>query len=53
MVACTFLSAPIMFVSAKMITLKTEMNPSDYVPDLDVFLFNMSIIGLFATVNSF
>ncbi|CAL8138044.1 unnamed protein product [Orchesella dallaii] len=47
MVACTILSAPLMFVSAKMITL-TKLNPGDYVSDLDTFLLNMSIIGLIA-----
>lgn len=50
MVACTILSAPLMFVSAKMITL-TKLNPGDYVSDLDTFLLNMSIIGLIAAVN--
>lgn len=48
MVACTFLSAPFMFVSAKMITLT---NPSNYVTELDVFLFNMSMLGLAALVS--
>ena len=49
MVACTFVSAPLMFVSAKMITLR-QLNPRDYIPDLDIFLFNISIVGLVAAV---
>ncbi|XP_066945138.1 lysosomal cholesterol signaling protein isoform X2 [Macrobrachium rosenbergii] len=49
MVACTFLSAPLMFVSAKMVTL-VRINPLDYVKELESILFNVSIIGLICTV---
>ncbi|KAG0722565.1 Integral membrane protein GPR155 [Chionoecetes opilio] len=49
MVACTFLSAPLMFVSAKMVTL-VHINPADYVRELEAILFNVSIIGLVSTV---
>ncbi|XP_059478612.1 integral membrane protein GPR155 isoform X2 [Neocloeon triangulifer] len=45
MVACTFISAPLMFVSARMITL-TKLDPSDYLPELDTFVFRISIAGL-------
>ncbi|KAF4533331.1 hypothetical protein B566_EDAN004452 [Ephemera danica] len=44
MVVCTFVSAPLMFVSARMVTL-TKLNPSDYLPELDNFVFNVSIVG--------
>lgn len=47
MVACTFISAPLMFVSAKMITI-TNCNPSDYIKQLDNFTFDVSIIGTIA-----
>ena len=46
------MSAPLMFVSAKMTTL-TKLDPRDYVNDLDSFLFNMSILGLVASVSIF
>nr|XP_027225362.1 integral membrane protein GPR155-like isoform X1 [Penaeus vannamei] len=49
MVACTFLSAPLMFVSAKMVTL-VKINPLDYVKELESILFNVSIIGLICAV---
>ncbi|KAK3853959.1 hypothetical protein Pcinc_018287 [Petrolisthes cinctipes] len=49
MVACTFLSAPLMFVSAKMVTL-VKINPLDYMKELEVILFNVSIIGLICTI---
>ncbi|XP_053656255.1 lysosomal cholesterol signaling protein isoform X2 [Cherax quadricarinatus] len=48
MVACTFLSAPLMFVSAKMVTL-VKINPMDYVQELESVLFNVSILGLICT----
>ncbi|GAB6023980.1 hypothetical protein CHUAL_008706 [Chamberlinius hualienensis] len=51
MVACTFFSAPIMFVSAKMITLHVT-NDTDYLQDLNKFLFNISIIGIISCVWS-
>ncbi|XP_046463583.1 integral membrane protein GPR155-like isoform X1 [Daphnia pulex] len=46
--AGTFLSAPLMFISAKMLTL-TNLSPSNYIQDLDSFLFDISIISLIAT----
>ncbi|CAL4069876.1 unnamed protein product, partial [Meganyctiphanes norvegica] len=49
MVACTFLSAPLMFVSAKMVTL-VHINPVDYVKELEAILFNVSIIGVVCTM---
>lgn len=49
MVACTFISAPLMFVSAKMITL-TKTDPSDYIAQLDAFTFKISIAGSIACV---
>lgn len=42
MVACTFISAPLMFVSAKMITL-TKADPSSYIDQLNAFTFDISI----------
>lgn len=51
MVACTFLSAPLMFVSAKMVTL-VKINPLDYVKELESILFNVSIIGLICAVSN-
>lgn len=47
MVVCTFVSAPLMFVSAKMITI-TNCNPSDYIKHLDAFTLDISIVGLIA-----
>ncbi|KAJ8956227.1 hypothetical protein NQ318_014958 [Aromia moschata] len=47
MVVCTFVSAPLMFVSAKMITL-TNCDPSEYIKQLDSFTFDISIIGMIA-----
>lgn len=49
MVACTFISAPLMFVSAKMITL-TNTDPAEYVKQLNNFTFDLSVIGLVASV---
>lgn len=47
MVACTFISAPLMFISAKMISL-TNLNPADYIHELDQFSFDISATGVFA-----
>ncbi|XP_066144893.1 lysosomal cholesterol signaling protein [Euwallacea fornicatus] len=47
MVACTFLSAPLMFVSAKMITI-TACDPSEYIRELNRFTLDVSIIGIIA-----
>ncbi|KAI4454822.1 dep domain protein [Holotrichia oblita] len=49
MVACTFISAPLMFVSAKMITL-TDTDPEEYVKQLNNFTFDLSVIGVVASV---
>lgn len=49
MVACTFLSAPLMFVSAKMITL-TKLKPCDYIVELDNFAFDISVAGMVACI---
>ncbi|XP_031620929.1 integral membrane protein GPR155 [Contarinia nasturtii] len=45
MVACTFISGPIIFISAKMISL-TNLQPSDFFPELEAFSFDISIIGI-------
>ncbi|KAK5638085.1 hypothetical protein RI129_012380 [Pyrocoelia pectoralis] len=49
MVICTFVSAPLMFISAKMITL-TNTNPVDYIAKLNAFTFDVSIAGLIACI---
>ena len=45
MVACTFISAPIMFISARMLSVKS-FDPSDYINQLDTFLLDISIVRL-------
>jgi len=50
MVACTFLSAPLMFLAAKMIALR-DLNPEDYIQHFDNFLLNVSIAGLIGAVS--
>jgi hypothetical protein len=50
MVACTFISAPLMFISAKMITIN-KLKPSDYLHELDSFALDVSIAGIFACVS--
>ena len=47
LVASTFVSAPIMFISARLLSIKS-VNPSDYIQDLDNFLLDISIVSLFA-----
>uniref|UniRef100_A0A1A9WP15 DEP domain-containing protein n=1 Tax=Glossina brevipalpis TaxID=37001 RepID=A0A1A9WP15_9MUSC len=47
LVLCTFISAPLMFISAKMISL-TNLNPVDYLHELDVFSFDISVAGVAA-----
>ena len=37
MVACTFISAPIMFISARLLSIKS-IHPSEYIDELDNFL---------------
>ena len=50
MVSCTFLSAPLMFVSAKMIA-AASMNPDDYNRLLEAFEFDISILSLIGGVR--
>jgi len=45
--ANTFIAAPLMFITAKLLTL-INMNPSDYINQLDVFLLDVSVVGLLA-----
>lgn len=49
MVACTFISAPLMFISAKMISV-SNMPPTDFIPALKNFELDISIAGLVAAV---
>lgn len=49
MVASTFISAPLMFISAKMITI-TNLTPADYLNELDKFSFDISIVAIVAGV---
>lgn len=45
MVACTFISGPIIFISSKMISL-TNLQPSAFFPELEAFSFDISVIGI-------
>merc|ERR1719474_847047 len=47
--ASTFIAAPLMFVTAKLLTLM-NMDPGDYIEQLDVFLLDISVIGLLAAI---
>lgn len=49
MVASTFISAPLMFMSAKMIAIH-NLNPSDYMAELDKFALEISIIAIVACI---
>lgn len=49
MVACTFISAPLMMVSAKMITL-TNLNPKDYLNELSVVAFDLAVVAILAAI---
>lgn len=49
MVACTFVSAPLMFISAKMISI-TNLKPSDYLKELDNFSFDLSVVAICAAI---
>ena len=49
MVACTFVSAPLMFISAKMISI-TNLNPQDYLKELDGCAFDISITSICAVI---
>ena len=44
--ASTFLAAPLMFVSAKLLMVK-NLNPADYMDQIDVFLFDVRYVPLF------
>ncbi|XP_043252553.1 integral membrane protein GPR155 [Colletes gigas] len=51
MVACTFLSAPLMFVSAKLIdAVSTETTPTNYTHQLNMFSFDVSIASIMVCV---
>lgn len=52
MVACTFVSAPLTFVSARMVSLSSA-NPADYITHLDDFLMRVAVVGLVCTVTYF
>jgi len=47
--ASTFTAAPLMYVTAKMLSI-TNLDPNDYIEDLDTFLFDISTISLVAAV---
>uniref|UniRef100_A0A7G3AMM5 Putative intracellular signal transduction n=1 Tax=Lutzomyia longipalpis TaxID=7200 RepID=A0A7G3AMM5_LUTLO len=47
MVACTFISAPLMIISAKMITL-TNLSPTKYLSELVLVAFDISISAIIA-----
>lgn len=49
MVACTFVSGPILFISSKMISL-TNLKPSDYFVELESFAFDISTLGILAGI---
>lgn len=50
MVACTFLSAPLMFISAKMIAAST-MDPDHYKQLYEAYEFHISILSLIGGVS--
>lgn len=47
--ASTFTAAPLMYVTAKMLSI-SNLDPNDYIEDLDTFLFDISSISLVAAV---
>lgn len=49
MVACTFISGPIIFISSKMISL-TNLQPSDFFPELEAFSFDICVVGILMSV---
>ena len=49
MVVCTLLSAPMMFVSAQLLTI-TYISPKDYIIYLDNFLLDISVLALLASI---
>lgn len=51
MVACTFISGPIIFISSKMISL-TNLKPSDYFVELESFSFDICVIGILMGIGT-
>lgn len=49
MVACTFVSAPLMFVSAKMISI-TNLDPKDYLKEYINGSFDLSVTSICAAI---
>ncbi|XP_063701379.1 lysosomal cholesterol signaling protein [Culicoides brevitarsis] len=49
MILSTFVSAPLMFISAKMIAIH-NLNPSDYMIELDKFALDISIFSIVAAI---
>jgi len=47
--ASTFMAAPLMFISAKLLMIN-NLDPADYIDAIDLFLFDISIIGLLASM---
>ena len=45
--ASTFIAAPLMFVTAKLLTLM-NMDPRDYIDQLDTFMLDVSVVGIIA-----
>ncbi|KAG8313102.1 hypothetical protein J6590_010196 [Homalodisca vitripennis] len=50
MVACTFLSAPLMFASAKMV-IASNLDPKQFMKTLNLFEFDISIAAVLAAVS--
>lgn len=49
MFICTLVSAPIMYISAKMIAL-SNLDPSEYFKELETFSFDVCVIGIFVGI---
>jgi len=47
--ASTFMAAPIMFISAKLLMVH-NLDPSDYMDEIEYFLLDISVIGLIAAL---
>jgi len=47
--ASTFIAAPLMYVSAKLLMIR-NLDPSDYIEEIDLFILDISIIGLIAAM---
>lgn len=50
MVACTFLSAPLMFASAKMV-IASNLDPKQFMKTLNLFEFDISVLASLAAVS--